>query len=166
MFLVFFSRKTVPSPIVSKSTNSIQIANSSSCIILKEEYCRGGKVLEKQINGQKYEVIGFNLPSGAVIFSPVEGMLIKGKFSGSPFVGPFGLVKQTVNKSFYFVGDLQFDNNNTVDVKPGDVVAHIQKIKVASLEGYNFLIFAGRLDDSNKIPISDKEFLRTLFKNI
>ncbi len=136
------------------------------CQIMPQEFCNGGKVIEMQYQGNTYRLLAFTLPDGTPLYSPESGQLIKGVFNGVPLTGPFGVIKPNADKSFYFVGDLKFENNNTVDVKPGDPVARIQKTGVTNFGEYNLIIMANRLDATGKKPEADKEILDALFPSL
>ena len=166
VFFFFFNQKKTQVPVIKKDNKSVQVQSRSapgSCKILPEEYCGGGKVIQKEINGQLFKIVGFKLPEGTPLYSHKDGRFNKGVTPGELFVGSFGAIMGKPGEGGFSVyGDIKFSNNSG-DIKRGDIIGTIQNTGVTNFGEYNLIIMATRANAEGTRPETDTETLTRLF---
>ncbi len=138
-----------------------------NCLILEQKYCSQAKLIEVKKEKQTYKNIGFHLPAGAPLFSPIDGNLGKAKVNEpSPLHGFLAIVNNSNDPrllSFSIYGDIKFDNMLSLNVKKGNVIGHTQNTGVKGFGDYNIVLQVTRLNPGKNGFITDEELLRKMF---
>lgn len=161
-------KNTNPTP--SKISSKIS-AKSGSCLILEEKYCSASKLINWTYQDQTYKIIGFNLPEGTPIFSPIDGSVGKAKENGQPFNGLLAEIPPSTSNStsLSFIGDLQFEGGmSSINVKKGQVIGYVGKTGTVNFGGYNLIIWVTQFSPSTQKFFTPEDVLNKLlprFKN-
>jgi|GEM_PF-6861492 len=109
-----------------KPNTPAETKKEQPCAILPEEYCAKAELIEWTYQGTTYLLVGFrNLPKDVPIFSPIKGQVGKTN-ADPPFHGSLASVKDITDinsPNFTLMGDVLFDNNLSIDVEKGGIIA-------------------------------------------
>ena len=141
--------------------------NEAPCEILPQEYCSQAEIIELDYQGVTYKNIGFHLPAGVPLFSPMDGNLAKTKVSEPSHLHGFLAAVNNANDptllAFAFYGDLGFDNMLSSNVNEGGVIGYTQDTGIKGLGDYNIVLQVTRLNSTNDGFVTDEELLRRMF---
>lgn len=166
--------KLSPTPLVTETpippTIAPEVKKEVPCVILPDQYCSQAELIDWTYQGQTYKIVGFHLPQGVPLFSPMDGSSGKANMDQKPNTGPFhgllaGIGKPTDPSllSFNIMGDLKFDNMLSLDVKKGDLIAYTQDTGIRNLGNYNIIVMASQKDPNSNGFTTAEDMLRTMF---
>ncbi len=152
-----------PSPIPTQ-----EVKQAVSCVILPTEYCSQAEVVDwTSPQGQKFKVVGVNLPADVPIYSPIDGDLVRGP--SSAFNGTTGSLRDltaSTYTSFSWAGDFRFKvftaDVNQVSVKKGDIIGFTESNGIANL-GYSLIFTVTRLNQETNAPYTPVDVLSEYF---
>lgn len=144
--------------------------SAGSCVVLEEQYCGQGHLIDF---GEGMFVFGFNLPEGATIFAPFEGVfrdygtavMFDKEQKVAGMEQPEVSVPQAPRISFSIVGDFELPDDKTeIKTEAAKPIAKIRKI--AEEGSYNLFINFGKYNEEIRYFTPDKEILGRYFKQI
>lgn len=147
-----------------------QTAKPGSCLILEEKYCSKAEVIKRQTaQGLTIKQIGFRLPARAPLFMPVDNQVTKAKLNDEIifYKGSQAVVFNPNNHStlrYKFIGDLQFENMLSLNMKKGEVFGYIQDEGIEML-GYNLVFYIADIGSDN-MEEENIEEMKKLFPKI
>lgn len=140
-------------------------SKASSCRLLEEKYCDKGKVETININGNKFQVLGFNLPEGSELMMPFDGIAVDGLFNTAdfPLQGNFVIVNPEGNFSekIMLIGSLDALRASDWSRAKGDVVGTINGGGSVNLNNYNLIILF--YSDNEGVQKQNMEMFREYF---
>ena len=132
------------------STPAPEVKKDVPCQILPEKFCSQAELIEFNYQGKTYTYVGFRLPSGVPLLSPMDGQVAKAEIvQPSPYKGFLATVMDPNNPtsgSFGFVGDLKFPNMLSINIKKGDIIGYAQNTETENFGNYNLLVGASNSD--------------------
>ena len=133
-----------------RKTHAPITAKPGSCLVFEEKYCSQAELIEFNYQGKTYTYVGFRLPSGVPLLSPMDGQVAKAEIvQPSPYKGFLATVMDPNNPtsgSFGFVGDLKFPNMLSINIKKGDIIGYAQNTETENFGNYNLLVGASNSD--------------------
>ena len=162
--LYFDNRQESPGLSVVENNSNI---SSGSCQILPEEFCKGGKLTQIEIEGKEYTYIGLNVPPGTPIYAPTSGELAKTESNGPNFIG-FGaqIVNLEQTDAFLVKGDVLYQNMVYETVQEGQQIATVGDRGIENLGGYNIAFTINKRTANGAVPNEDllKEYFPDAFQ--
>lgn len=140
---------------LNKNSNTVFVNNDinqkpGKCLVVEEKHCKNFDLITSPFSNIKNSFVGYRLPVGTKIFSPVDGFASnvssfnffksqKKSYPGVTISVPNSNIRDA--ESFYVFAYFESNKNQSGTVRKGDVIGTVSNKTISAFGNYNLIFY-------------------------